>query len=169
MDIKCIGLYVFLTKANEILPGITKSTFLLYMIWPNCRADGKGFYSLQGQKSCPFYTKVQTGCVSHPAFCSFGKGFLSPGVKRPGRQADNASQTTVEVTNERSYFLLPLYVFMAFQGKILALHSLLSVLQINSCTYCKDVSCNLHPNKQRKLAYKSIIRISDDVYYYTYV
>jgi len=32
MDIKCIGLYVFLTKANEILPGITKSTFLLYMI-----------------------------------------------------------------------------------------------------------------------------------------
>jgi hypothetical protein len=66
-------------------------------------------------------------------------------------------------------FIHPLYVFMAFRGKILALRSLLSVLQITSSTYCKNVSCNSQPNKQRKLAYKSIISVSDDVYYYTYV
>ena len=58
---------------------------------------------------------------------------------------------------------------MAFQEKILALRSQLSVLQISSSTYCKEVSCNLLPKKQRKLAYKSIISISDDVSYCTYV
>jgi len=62
-------------------------------------------------------------------------------------------------------------IFLRLHGiprKILALRSLLSVLQISSSTYCKDVSCNIQPNKQRKLAYKLILSISDDVYCYTY-
>jgi len=51
-------------------------------------------------------------------------------------------------------FLLPLYVFMAFQAKSLALRSLLSVLQSSSSTYCKDVSCNLQLNKTEKVSLK---------------
>jgi hypothetical protein len=44
---------------------------------------------------------VQTGSGAHPASCTMGNGFLSPGVKaRPGRDADHSPPSSAEVENE---------------------------------------------------------------------
>jgi hypothetical protein len=34
--------------------------------------------------------KVQTGSEAHPASCPMGIGFISPGIKRPEREADHS-------------------------------------------------------------------------------
>jgi hypothetical protein len=39
----------------------------------------------------PLLYSVQTGSGAHPASCPMGTGALSPGTKRPGREADHTS------------------------------------------------------------------------------
>jgi hypothetical protein len=39
---------------------------------------------------------------------------LSPGVKRPGREADHSPPTSAEVKNAWSYTSIPQYVFIAW-------------------------------------------------------
>jgi hypothetical protein len=56
---------------------------------------------------------VQTGSVAHPASCKIGKGALSQGVKRPGREADHSSPTSAEVKKMWIYTSTPPYAFMA--------------------------------------------------------
>jgi hypothetical protein len=40
---------------------------------------------------------VQPGCEAHPPSYSMGVGAISPGVKRPRRQADHSSPSGTEV------------------------------------------------------------------------
>lgn len=42
---------------------------------------------------------VQIGYRVHPTSCPIGTDALSPGVKRPGREADHSPQSCVEVKN----------------------------------------------------------------------
>jgi len=49
----------------------------------------------------------------HPASCPMGNGALSPGVKRPGCEAERLPPSGAEV-NAWSYTPLPQYVFIAW-------------------------------------------------------
>jgi hypothetical protein len=42
---------------------------------------------------------VQTGTQAHPASYPIGTGAISPGVKRPGREADHSPPSSAEVNN----------------------------------------------------------------------
>jgi len=46
--------------------------------------------------------------------CICVAGALTPGVKRPGREADHSPPCSAEVKKERSYTSAPPYVFMAW-------------------------------------------------------
>jgi hypothetical protein len=46
-----------------------------------------------------FFAHVQTGPGAHPASCTMGNGSF-PGVKRPGRGADQPPSSSAEVENE---------------------------------------------------------------------
>jgi hypothetical protein len=46
-----------------------------------------------------FFPRIQTGPGAHPAFCTMGTGSF-PGVKRPGRGADQPPPPSAEVENE---------------------------------------------------------------------
>jgi hypothetical protein len=54
----------------------------------------------------------QTGSGAHPASYPMGTGALSPGVKRPGREADHSPPTSAEVNKTWIYTSTPPYVFM---------------------------------------------------------
>jgi hypothetical protein len=56
---------------------------------------------------------IQSGFGAHPASYPMSKGAVSPGIKRPGREADYPPPTSVEVKNMRIYTSTPPYVFMA--------------------------------------------------------
>jgi hypothetical protein len=60
---------------------------------------------------------VQTGSGGHPASYPVatggGGGGISPGVKRPGREADHSPPTSAEVKKTLIYTFTPPYVFMA--------------------------------------------------------
>jgi hypothetical protein len=49
------------------------------------------------------------GSGAHPASYPVGTGALSPGIKRPGREADHSPPTSAEVKNAST----PPYAFMA--------------------------------------------------------
>jgi hypothetical protein len=55
---------------------------------------------------------VQTGYGAQPPI-QWVPGTLSPGVKRPGREADHLPPTSAEVKNTWMYTSTPPYVFMA--------------------------------------------------------
>jgi hypothetical protein len=56
---------------------------------------------------------VQTGSGAHPAYYRMGTKALSPGVKRPGREADHSSPTSTEVKKTWIYPSTPPYVFIS--------------------------------------------------------
>jgi hypothetical protein len=58
--------------------------------------DGPGIKSQWGGR---FFAHVQTGPGAHPASCIMGTGSF-PGVKRPGRGADQPPPPSAEVENE---------------------------------------------------------------------
>jgi hypothetical protein len=51
--------------------------------------------------------------MAHPASYPKGAGGFSPGVKRPGREADNSPPTTAEVMKMWIYTTTPPYAFIA--------------------------------------------------------
>jgi hypothetical protein len=60
-----------------------------------------------------FSAPVHTGCGAHPASYAIGTGSL-PGVKRPGRDADHAPQSSAEVKERVDlYIFFPLWAFLA--------------------------------------------------------
>jgi len=56
---------------------------------------------------------VQTGSGAHPPSYPMDTGTLSPGVKRPGLEADHLPPSSAEVKNRWSYTSTPPYVLMA--------------------------------------------------------
>jgi len=60
---------------------------------------------------------VQTGSGAHPASNQWIPGALSPGVKRPGREADHSPSSSAEMKNAWRYTSTPQYVFMAERTK----------------------------------------------------
>jgi hypothetical protein len=64
-----------------------------------------------GARCSPLHV-VQTGCGAHPSPYPMGTGGFSPGVKRPGREADHSPPST-EVNNTWIYTSTPPYAFMA--------------------------------------------------------
>jgi len=56
--------------------------------------------------------RVQTRSGVHPASYPMSTGGLSPGVKRPGREADDSPPLCAEVMNACSYTSITQYVFM---------------------------------------------------------
>jgi hypothetical protein len=50
---------------------------------------------------------VQTGSGAHPESYPMGTGALSPGVKRPGREADHSPPSSADVKNGGAIPLLP--------------------------------------------------------------
>jgi hypothetical protein len=55
---------------------------------------------LQVEPPCTTFSLLRE---AHPALYSVRIGVLSPGVKRPGREADNLLLSSVKVKNEWSY------------------------------------------------------------------
>jgi len=51
---------------------------------------GRIGYRILGEESDFLFQSVQTDSVAHPASCALGNGASSPGVKRPGREADHS-------------------------------------------------------------------------------
>jgi hypothetical protein len=61
-----------------------------------------------------FFNVVQTGSGVHPTSYSMGTGgAISPGVKRPGREADHSPPANAEVKKMWIYTSTPPYTFMA--------------------------------------------------------
>jgi hypothetical protein len=56
---------------------------------------------------------VQTGSGAHPASYPMGTGNSSPGVKRPGREADHSPPNSAEVKKMGIYTSTPPNAFMA--------------------------------------------------------
>jgi hypothetical protein len=80
------------------------------------RSEGQGFNSRQGEwTEFSLCHRVQTVCGTHPTSdIQWVLGSLSPSVKRPGRESDNPSQSTAEITTVWSYTSIPPYFFMAW-------------------------------------------------------
>jgi hypothetical protein len=55
---------------------------------------------------------VKTGFGTHLASYPIDTGAVSPGVKRPGHEADHLPLTSAEVKNTYIYISTPPYVFM---------------------------------------------------------
>jgi hypothetical protein len=55
---------------------------------------------------------VQTGFGVQPTSCPIGTGTLSPGAKRPEREADHSHPTSAEVKKTWVYTSIPPYDFM---------------------------------------------------------
>jgi hypothetical protein len=63
-----------------------------------------------------FLHVVQTGSRAHPASYTMDPGALSPGVKRPGREADHSPLTSAKVKKTWVYMSTP---SMHFHGVVL--------------------------------------------------
>jgi len=61
----------------------------------------------------PLRHRVQSNSWAHQPSYEMGTSDLSPGVKRPSREANHSSPSTVEVKNAWSYNSTPQHVFMA--------------------------------------------------------
>jgi hypothetical protein len=70
------------------------------------------FESRYGQEF-PLLHVVQTGSGAHQASYPMGTGALSPGVKRPSREADHSSPICAEVKKMWIYTSTPPFAFMA--------------------------------------------------------
>jgi hypothetical protein len=57
--------------------------------------------------------RIQTGSGAHTASCPMGTGDLTPGVKRPGRDADYSRPSSAEAKKVWSYTFTPQYIFKA--------------------------------------------------------
>jgi hypothetical protein len=57
---------------------------------------------------------VQTSRAAHLASYPICTGVVSPGVKRPGREADQSSPSNAEVKNALSYTSTPPYIVIAW-------------------------------------------------------
>jgi hypothetical protein len=68
--------------------------------------EGRGLNLRQGQ-DFSFLHSIQTGSRAHPNFYSMDTGDLSPGIKRPGREAYRSSPCCVPVKNYRAITTLP--------------------------------------------------------------
>jgi hypothetical protein len=79
------------------------------------RVTRPGFDFRKGQVIFSFRHRVQTGSVAYPAFYPVGIwDSLSPGVMRPGREADHSPPSHVGVKNPSSYTYTPPRVFIAW-------------------------------------------------------
>jgi hypothetical protein len=81
-------------------------------------ATGYGLHDQRGRNSSPdrvksFLHLVQTGSGVHPTSYLMGTGALSPGVKRPGREADHSPPASAEVKKTWIYTSAPPYAVMA--------------------------------------------------------
>jgi hypothetical protein len=56
---------------------------------------------------------VQTGSGAHPTSYTMGTGGFSPGLKRPGREANHSPPTSAELNKMWIYTSTPPYAFMA--------------------------------------------------------
>jgi hypothetical protein len=63
-----------------------------------------------------FPAAVHTAPGAHQASCKMGTGYLSMGVKRPGRGVDQPPNLLPRLKKECSITLLPLWAFMAFSS-----------------------------------------------------
>jgi hypothetical protein len=80
-------------------------------------------YGLEGQSSVlgrgkrifSLLHSVQTGPGAHADSNPMGTGELSPGVKRPRREADHSPPSNVEVKNSGAIPQLPPHIFMAWR------------------------------------------------------
>jgi len=70
------------------------------------------FDSRQGLEFFSLRHRIQAGSGAHLASFPRGTGALSPGVKRPGHEANNSPSPSAEVKNAWSYAFTPPYVFM---------------------------------------------------------
>jgi hypothetical protein len=71
-----------------------------------------GFDSRRGLGIFLFATASRTALGPTQPPIRWVLGILSPGIKRPGREADHLSPTSAEVKNTWSYTSTPQYVFM---------------------------------------------------------
>jgi hypothetical protein len=78
------------------------------------QAGWPGFDSLKGQ-GLSLLQSVHTGSGAHPVSYTMGTGggAISPGKKRPGREADHSPQSSAEIKKCWSYASILPYVFMA--------------------------------------------------------
>jgi hypothetical protein len=73
------------------------------------RAGWSVFRVPAGSGNFSLHRRVQTGSGAHPASYSVGTTSYFPGVKRPGRKAENSLPSSAEVKNVWSYvFTLPI-------------------------------------------------------------
>jgi hypothetical protein len=73
--------------------------------------EGLEFESRYAQEFSLLYV-VQTGSGTHPASYPMGKGALSLGIKRQGREADHSPPASAEVKKMWIYTSTPSYAFM---------------------------------------------------------
>jgi hypothetical protein len=73
--------------------------------------EGSEFGTRYGQEFSLLHV-VQTGSGAHPISYTMGTMALSPGVKRPGREADRSPPTSADVMKTWIYTSTPLYAFM---------------------------------------------------------
>jgi hypothetical protein len=69
--------------------------------------NGRGSESIFSLPHC-----TQTGSGAHPASYTTGTGGILPEVRRPGREDDHLSPSSVEVKISWSYFSFRLQVFL---------------------------------------------------------
>jgi hypothetical protein len=99
------------------------------------RVDDRGLIRSRGWDFPPCH-HVQTGSGALPASYPMGKGAISAGMKRPGREAEH-SIIVLRSKNEWSYTSTPQYAFMAWcsvkaQGHLyLYLYIKLYLIKIN--------------------------------------
>jgi hypothetical protein len=99
--IKCVGL-----DLNQAPPSKSNSR---YRDWLRAgRPRGRSSSPGSGKN----FLHVQTGSGAHPASCLVGTGSSSPGLKRPGREANCSPPTSAEVKKLWIYTSDPPYAFM---------------------------------------------------------
>jgi len=57
-------------------------------------------HSIAGRDKKPILQRALTGCSTHTVFCLVSNGALSPGIRRPGSEADQFLPSSSEVKND---------------------------------------------------------------------
>jgi hypothetical protein len=63
-------------------------------------------HSIAGRGKKPILQRALTGRSTHTVFCPMSNGALSPGIRRPGPEADHFLPSSSEAKNDGSYFSL---------------------------------------------------------------
>jgi hypothetical protein len=71
------------------------------------RAGSSRFRIPAGERDFSLLQSIQTDSGTHPASCSMGNRALSPGVKRPGREANHSLPSSAEVKTECGHIFIP--------------------------------------------------------------